>query len=109
VICFSGGPDGTVGIQSVSNVIPEEYSLYQNYPNPFNPSTRIKFDIPKNALVKLKVYDVLGREVAKLVNANLLAGTYEYTFEGSKFSSGVYFFTLEVGDFKSTKKMLLVK
>ena len=109
VICFSGGPDGTVGIQPVSNVIPEKYSLYQNYPNPFNPSTLIKFDIPKNALVKLKVYDILGREVTKLVNTDLLAGSYESSFNGSNFASGVYFYTLEAGDFKQTKKMLLVK
>ena len=109
IICFSGGPDGTVGIQPVSNVIPEKFTLEQNYPNPFNPSTIIKFGLPFNGLVKLKVYDILGREVAKLVNTNLLAGTYEYTFDGSRLSSGVYFYSLEVGDFKETKRMLLIK
>jgi hypothetical protein len=109
VICFSGGPDGTVGIQPVSNVIPEKFTLEQNYPNPFNPSTIIKFGLPFNGLVKLKVYDILGREVAKLVNTNMLAGTYEYTFDASALSSGVYFYSLEAGDFKETKRMLLIK
>ena len=109
VICFSGGPDGTVGIQQISNIIPEKYSLHQNYPNPFNPSTRIKFDIPKNVKVSLKVFDILGREVASLVNSELNAGAYEYTFEGARFSSGIYFYTLTAGDFNETKKMLLVK
>ncbi|HLT24119.1 MAG TPA: choice-of-anchor D domain-containing protein [Ignavibacteria bacterium] len=109
VICFSGGPDGTVGIQTISNVIPDKFSLQQNYPNPFNPTTKIKFDIPQNAKVSLKVYDVLGREVANLVNSQLIAGVYEYTFEGSAFSSGIYFYTLETENFKETKKMLLVK
>src|SRR5690606_28046345 len=109
VICFSGGPDGTVGIQTISNVIPDKFSLQQNYPNPFNPTTKIKFDIPQNAKVSLNVYDVLGREVANLVNSQLIAGVYEYTFEGSAFSSGIYFYTLETENFKETKKMLLVK
>lgn len=109
LVFFSGGPDGTVGIQTISNVIPEKFTLEQNYPNPFNPSTIIKFGLPFNGLVKLKVYDILGREVANLVNTDMLAGTYEYTFDGSALSSGVYFYSLEAGDFKETKRMLLIK
>ena len=100
---------GITTLEPVSNVIPDKYSLHQNYPNPFNPSTKIKFDIPDGTQVKLIVYDILGREVAELVNINLLAGTYEYTFDGSALSSGVYFYSLEVGDFKETKRMLLIK
>jgi hypothetical protein len=109
VICFSGGPDGTVDIQNVSNVIPDKFSLQQNYPNPFNPTTKIKFDIPQSVKVSLKVYDVLGREIANLVNSELNAGVYEYTFEGSAFSSGIYFYTLETENFKETKRMVLIK
>lgn len=100
---------GVTGIESLSGVIPDKFSLFQNYPNPFNPATKIKFDIPGNAQVKLIVYDILGSEVAELVNNNLLAGTYEYTFDGSALSSGIYFYSLETEDFKDTKKMLLIK
>ena len=100
---------GTTGLNPISNIIPDKYALHQNYPNPFNPSTKIKFDIPDNGAVKLKVYDVIGNEVAILVNTNLLAGTYEYSFDGSILSSGVYFYSLETGDFKETKRMLLIK
>src|SRR5690606_27654382 len=98
-----------VSINQLSSSIPDKFSLQQNYPNPFNPTTKIKFDIPQNAKVSLKVYDVLGREVANIVDSELNAGVYEYTFQGSAFSSGIYFYTLETENFKETKKMLLVK
>lgn len=92
---------------------PEEYSLSQNYPNPFNPSTNIEFTIPVGAIhestVKLAIYNSVGKEVAVLVNENLNAGTYKYSFDGANLNSGVYFYTLQAGDFKETKKMLLVK
>ena len=99
----------TVGIQNVSTEIPGKYELGQNYPNPFNASTAIKFSLPKNGLVKLKVYDMLGREVASLVNKELTAGSYEYTFDGAKLSSGVYFYRIDAGDFSEVKKMTLIK
>ena len=89
--------------------IPENYTLSQNYPNPFNPSTTIKFSIPQDGLVLLKVYNILGAEVASLVNGNKPAGTYNVTFDASDLSSGVYLYKLITPDFAQTKKMLLVK
>jgi len=95
---------------------PREFSLLQNYPNPFNPNTKIKFTIPsyvilseaKN-LVTLKVYDVLGNEVATLVKEELSAGEYEVEFSGNELTSGVYFYQLKAGNFIETKKMILLK
>ena len=101
--------NGGIGIQNISSEIPDKYSLSQNYPNPFNPSTKIRFAIPKNELVTLKIYDLLGREAAILVNEKLQPGTYETTFDGSSLTSGVYFYRLNAGDFKETKKMILIK
>ncbi|HLT23574.1 MAG TPA: T9SS type A sorting domain-containing protein, partial [Ignavibacteria bacterium] len=99
-----------VGVEDPqNNSIPNKFELQQNYPNPFNPSTAIKFSIPKNLNVNLKVYDLAGREVASLINKELSAGSYEYLFDGSKLSSGVYFYKLTAGDFVDTKKMILVK
>ncbi|MCX7877160.1 MAG: T9SS type A sorting domain-containing protein, partial [Ignavibacteria bacterium] len=95
------------GIQQVE--IPNYYSLSQNYPNPFNPATSIKYTIPKSGLVTLKVYDVLGREVATLVNEKKEPGIYDVNFDASELSSGIYFYRLEAGDFKAVKKMMLVK
>jgi hypothetical protein len=86
-----------------------EFSLGQNYPNPFNPGTMIKFDIPKSALVKLTIYDVLGKEVAVLVNENLTAGSYSAELNASNLPSGVYFYKLSAGDYTATKKMVLIK
>ena len=81
----------------------------QNYPNPFNPSTNIKFELPKTGNVKLVIYDVLGREVETLLNEKLNAGSYEAVWNADKYSSGVYFYKLETGDFTQTKKMILMK
>jgi hypothetical protein len=103
------GGCGLVGVEPVSNVIPETYSLSQNYPNPFNPTTNIKFAIPTAGNVKLVVYDLLGREVYTLVNEMKTAGNYVVDFDASELSSGVYFYKLETGSFTQTKKMLLVK
>jgi len=88
---------------------PEKYSLGQNYPNPFNPSTTINFELPLSNFVSLKVYDMMGREAASLVNENKEAGFYSVKFDGSKLSSGMYFYKLQSGDFSSTKKFILVK
>jgi photosystem II stability/assembly factor-like uncharacterized protein len=97
------------GINSISNEVPATFSLSQNYPNPFNPTTKINFALPKSGLVTLKVYDVLGKEVATLVNEVKNAGTYNYEFDGSALTSGVYFYKLEGNGFSSVKKMMLVK
>jgi hypothetical protein len=83
--------------------------LSQNYPNPFNPSTTIKFQIKDSRFVILKIYDMLGKEIETLVNKNLNAGEYLVTFDGSKFSSGIYFYKLEMDGFAETKKMVLLK
>jgi subtilisin family serine protease len=98
-----------VGIEPVSNEIPNVFKLHTNYPNPFNPITKIKFDIAKNTNAKLLVYDVLGRVVETLVNGDLKAGRYEVDFDGYALSSGVYFYKLVTSDFVDTKKMLMIK
>ena len=98
-----------IGIQKISELVPSSFSLSQNYPNPFNPKTKIKMEIAKLGNVKLIVYDILGREVAKLVNERLKPGTYEVTFNGSKYASGVYFYKLKTDNFSEIKKMFLIK
>ncbi len=93
----------------VSEKIPSEYTLAQNYPNPFNPSTNIVFSIKENGFVLLKVYDILGKEVATLVNEQKPAGNYEVEFDASTLSSGMYIYKIQSGNFIETKKMLLMK
>ena len=88
---------------------PKTYELSQNYPNPFNPSTTIEFTVPKDAAVTLKIYDVLGKEVATLVNEQKPTGTYIVNWNASNFSSGLYFYKLTAGEFNQTKKMFMVK
>jgi hypothetical protein len=89
--------------------IPANFNLYQNYPNPFNPSTTIKYSIPNSEFVTLKVFDVLGNEVATLVNGEKPAGKYEVEFEGENISSGVFFYTIKAGSFVETKKMIMLR
>lgn len=89
--------------------LPTEFKLYENYPNPFNPTTSIKYDIAKNSFVKLTVYNITGKEVSRLVNDNLQAGRYEANWNGSNFSSGIYFAKIEAGDYKHIIKMVMVK
>jgi subtilisin-like proprotein convertase family protein len=101
--------ENTVGISEISNKIPGGFVLFQNYPNPFNPNTVISFDLPKTGYVNLKVFDLLGREISTLINENLKAGNYQYTFKASALPSGIYFYTLNSGDFNKTQKMILVK
>jgi subtilisin-like proprotein convertase family protein len=101
--------EAPVGIQSIGSEIPERYNLKQNYPNPFNPVTNIKFSIPKSGNVSLKVYDILGREVAELVNEFKTQGNYLVDFNASFLASGIYFYKLETMDFTEVKKMVLVK
>jgi hypothetical protein len=98
-----------VDVQQVGNTIPEEFSISQNYPNPFNPSTTIKFSVPQASKVVLKVYDVLGKEVATLLNGDRAAGNYEVNFDASNLASGLYIYTINAGSFTATKKMMLMK
>ena len=93
----------------IEEVIPEAYALRQNFPNPFNPSTEILFDLPEDAMVSLVVYDVLGREVARLVQEELRAGTHRARFDAGNLPSGVYFYRMQAGDFHSTHRMTLLK
>ena len=101
-------PFPPIGITSNSSIVPSEFFLYQNYPNPFNPSTMIKYDIPKDAVVKVKVYDILGRQVFGLDEFKK-AGSYEVRFDGANLSSGMYFYSVKANGFKETKKMVLLK
>ena len=90
-------------------VLPTETKLLSNYPNPFNPSTTIKYQLKEPGFVTLKVYDILGKEVAALVNENKGAGYYSVHFDASKLSSGLYIYRLRVNNFVESKKMLLTK
>ncbi|MCH7773867.1 MAG: T9SS type A sorting domain-containing protein [Bacteroidetes bacterium] len=110
--------NGNVVSVDDDNSFPNEFSLSQNYPNPFNPSTKIKFTIAKSplpgedgrgGLVTLKVYDVLGNEVATLVNEEKPVGSYEVEFDATTLPSGIYFYKLQAGSFVETKKMVLMK
>ena len=99
-----------VGISQISTEVPDVYSLSQNYPNPFNPSTTINFSIPKSSDVSLRVYDVLGKEIATLVDEFKNAGSYSVDFNAtSGLTSGVYFYTITTGNFTDTKKLMLIK
>lgn len=98
-----------IGIQKISDKIPAFFNLYQNYPNPFNPTTKIRYQIPKGSNVVLKVYDLLGREVAVLVNEKQAPGIYEVDWDASNYPSGVYFYKLIAGDYHETKRMVLIK
>ena len=98
-----------VGTKDNEAIQPMTYSLQQNYPNPFNPTTKIKYSIPEASQVSLKVYDILGNEVASLVNQEKQAGTYEVQFNASSLSSGVYFYKIKSGSFIQTRKMIVLK
>ncbi len=98
-----------LSIDNNKNNSPLNFKLYQNYPNPFNPSTNINYQIPNDGFVTLKIYDVLGRKVATLVNENKKTGRYNVNFNASNLTSGVYLYQLKVNDFVSTKKLVLVK
>jgi hypothetical protein len=94
----------------LNNTLIKSYSLSQNYPNPFNPSTVIKYQLPVQDKVTIKVYDALGKEAVVLVNNEMKnPGTYEVKFDGSNFSSGIYFYFIETANYKETKRMLLIK
>jgi hypothetical protein len=99
----------TVGIADNGPSVPLRYALMQNYPNPFNPTTAISYQLSAFSPVTLKVFDVLGREVATLVNEVRQPGVYTVRWDASSFPSGVYFYHLEAGDFRATRKLMLVK
>lgn len=101
--------DEVVSVVKGENTQPKEYRLYQNYPNPFNPSTIIRYSVPKEGRVSLKIYDALGKEVAALVNENRSAGTYSITFNAGNLPSGIYFCRIEAGGYMEVKKLMLVK
>jgi hypothetical protein len=88
---------------------PTAYHIKQNYPNPFNPSTKIEFFIPKTEFVNLKIFDLLGQEVAVIVSQKLNAGKHTFTWDANQFSSGIYYYKLESGNFMQTRKMIYLK
>ena len=102
-------PGPQIGIGKIGTEIPEKYVLLQNYPNPFNPVTMIKFSLPKKGFVSMKVYDVLGRVTANLVNEVKTAGNYIVDFDATGLSSGIYFYKLEVNGFSDVKRMIVIK
>jgi len=115
-LAYAVGTSGTIlkyevitgGIEEES-VSPKEFTLSQNYPNPFNPATTISFSIPSTAFSSLKVYDIIGNEVATLINEEKPAGDYTVQFNASNLSSGVYFYRIQAGSFIGTRKMILMK
>ena len=98
-----------VGINQISENIPDKYLLSQNYPNPFNPTTKINFQLPVNSSYEIKVFDMLGKNIYTTSEINKPAGTYELELDMRNFSSGIYFYTLQAGAYFDKKKMLLVK
>jgi hypothetical protein len=114
----NNGNDGTIsgavwlpGLTDVKDEskVPESFNISQNYPNPFNPTTTIRYLIPEQTKVSLKVYDILGNEVTTLVNEEKERGVYSVNFDAWGFASGIYFFRLQAGSFVETKKMILLK
>jgi len=97
------------GVYGYSELIPEKTTLYQNYPNPFNPSTNIKFSLKQNSFVTLKVYNLLGVEIATIISSDLNAGTYDVKWEPNKLASGIYYYRLSTDGFSDTKRMVIVK
>jgi hypothetical protein len=108
-IIVSGGIPDKISVEPPSNNMPTVYSLSQNYPNPFNPTTKIEYSIKSSGLVTLKVYDILGTEVASLVNEVKEAGNYYVTFNAANLPSGMYVYILSTSNFIETKKLILLK
>jgi hypothetical protein len=101
--------DMITSVKRLSTDLPTNFSLSQNYPNPFNPVTRISFNLPTRSFVLLKIFDVIGREVASIVSEELPAGTYSRQWNAAKMSSGIYFYRLQAGSFTQTKRLVLLK
>jgi hypothetical protein len=102
-------PNNPNAVKQVPGAVPSEYKLGQNYPNPFNPTTLINYSIPQKGYVSLKVYNLLGQEVATLFAGVQEAGNYAATFDGAGLASGVYLFRLQAGNVSITKKLVLMK
>jgi photosystem II stability/assembly factor-like uncharacterized protein len=100
---------GVVSVGDTEDNLPRDYSIEQNYPNPFNPATTIRYSIPKEGLVSLKIYNIIGEEVTSLVDEIKQAGNYDVTFDAKNLSSGVYFYRLQAGSFTEIKKMVLLR
>ena len=102
--------DGVIiSVTTNSSIIPEDYSLHQNYPNPFNPVTKIKFDLKKPGHVNLKVFDITGKEIREIIDGEMQAGSYEYSFNASNLPTGVYFYNVYANGYSETRKMMVVK
>jgi len=99
----------TTGLENPNNIIPNSLIVEQNYPNPFNPSTKISFNLPSRDFVTLKVYNLLGSEIATLLSEDISEGFHEVEFDATEFNSGVYFYTINSGKFTETRKMILLK
>ncbi len=102
-------PSLLTDVYSGSLNIVNNYNLYQNYPNPFNPVTKIKFEIPKGSITQLRIYDILGKEIAVLINEYIVSGRYSVNFDGNNLTSGIYFYKLTSGNFTDIKRMILLK
>lgn len=98
-----------VKVSDITTQIPKEYNLSQNYPNPFNPSTKISYSVSKSGFVKMSLYNVLGKEVLRMVDEQKQAGVYEYTLNAGLLNTGIYFYKMEINGYTSTKKLLLLK
>lgn len=98
-----------ISVENENNMLPKNYELKQNYPNPFNPETVIEFSIPKNTHVKLKIYDLLGREITTLIDEKLNAGNYKKTWHAINLASGIYFYKLQTDEYSEVKKLILQK
>jgi hypothetical protein len=100
---------GVTFIKNINENINYDYQLYQNFPNPFNPTTNIKYELPKDVFVSIKIYDVIGREIKTLVNDFQRAGQYSVSFTGNNLASGVYFYRMKAGEYMAVKRMMLIK
>jgi hypothetical protein len=101
--------DPNVSVEDLGGQLPSDYTLDQNYPNPFNPSTKIRYSVPAESEVTLKIFDLLGREIATLVDSKQAAGNYEATFDAAGLSTGIYFYRMDAGGVSISKKMMFVK
>ena len=102
-------PEAVTSVENISGAAPDNFTLSQNFPNPFNPNTSINFTIPNSEFVTLKIYNILGSEIANLVSENLNAGSYSFNFDAQNLASGIYFYELKAGVFTQIKKMNLLK
>ena len=103
------GNDSITAIEQKSIEAPTQFELFQNFPNPFNPVTSIKFTIIADGFAELKVYDILGKEVATLINKEIRAGSYTFNFNAQNLASGIYFYRLSTNNYNAVRKMILLR